>query len=372
MKRLFSFLLALTLVVTLLPVQVLAAEEITPIAQSQELLVNPLYADILKDVVPPEIPPVLYAAEEEYATTEEEAVDLLRAGMVARQPQIVVLYQLEDYTNTLMRDLFYKAIEHTGEPTEGDYLKWQYGYVQLGTSGYTKDGMYYLTLTYTITYYSDAQQEAQMEEAVAALIAQLGLDALDEDETVKAVYDWICQNVTYDYDNLNDSTYLLKHTAYAALMHKTAVCQGYAVLLYRLLLEQGIDCRLISGSAGGPHGWNIIELNDLYYNADSTWDAGQSPEEYDWFLWGHDEYDGHTRDAEYDTPEFHAAYPMAEEDYGMPCTHPETRVENAVEATCTEDGYTGDTVCAICDELVTQGEAIPGGHSFDENSRCTR
>jgi uncharacterized repeat protein (TIGR01451 family) len=35
------------------------------------------------------------------------------------------------------------------------------------------------------------------------------------------------------------------------------------------------------------------------------------------------------------------------------------------EATCTEEGNTGDTVCAVCGEVLTAGEAIPAtGHSY--------
>lgn len=38
---------------------------------------------------------------------------------------------------------------------------------------------------------------------------------------------------------------------------------------------------------------------------------------------------------------------------------------NAKAATCTEDGYTGDTVCSVCGYEMSQGEAVPAtGHSF--------
>lgn len=38
---------------------------------------------------------------------------------------------------------------------------------------------------------------------------------------------------------------------------------------------------------------------------------------------------------------------------------------NAKAATCTEDGYTGDTVCSVCGYEISQGEAVPAtGHSF--------
>ena len=43
--------------------------------------------------------------------------------------------------------------------------------------------------------------------------------------------------------------------------------------------------------------------------------------------------------------------------------HSLTKVINKKEATCTEDGYTGDMVCAICGKEITKGEAIEAkGH----------
>ena len=41
------------------------------------------------------------------------------------------------------------------------------------------------------------------------------------------------------------------------------------------------------------------------------------------------------------------------------CKHENTEVQGAVEATCTQEGYTGDTVCLDCDKTVKEGEAIP-------------
>ena len=47
------------------------------------------------------------------------------------------------------------------------------------------------------------------------------------------------------------------------------------------------------------------------------------------------------------------------------CYHKVTSVVNAKDATCTEDGYTGDTVCEYCGETISYGEAIPAtGHSY--------
>ena len=51
--------------------------------------------------------------------------------------------------------------------------------------------------------------------------------------------------------------------------------------------------------------------------------------------------------------------------------HGEIEIQNAKEATCTEDGYTGDEVCTVCGEVVTAGEIIPAtGHHY-VNGYCT-
>lgn len=46
------------------------------------------------------------------------------------------------------------------------------------------------------------------------------------------------------------------------------------------------------------------------------------------------------------------------------CSHASTEVRGAKGATCTAPGYTGDTYCTVCKEMVKRGEAIPAkGHT---------
>ncbi|MBR5536520.1 MAG: S-layer homology domain-containing protein [Clostridia bacterium] len=49
-----------------------------------------------------------------------------------------------------------------------------------------------------------------------------------------------------------------------------------------------------------------------------------------------------------------------------PAVHGETELRGAVEATCTEDGYTGDTCCVDCDTVVKAGKVIPAAHKWDK------
>ena len=49
------------------------------------------------------------------------------------------------------------------------------------------------------------------------------------------------------------------------------------------------------------------------------------------------------------------------------CKHANTEIVGKKDATCTEDGYTGDTVCKDCGETLSKGEVIPAtGHVWGE------
>ena len=48
-----------------------------------------------------------------------------------------------------------------------------------------------------------------------------------------------------------------------------------------------------------------------------------------------------------------------------PNAHGETELKNVKEATCTEDGYTGDSVCTLCGKVVKSGTVVPAlGHQW--------
>ena len=55
----------------------------------------------------------------------------------------------------------------------------------------------------------------------------------------------------------------------------------------------------------------------------------------------------------------------------IPATgHQHTEVRNKAEATCTKEGYTGDTYCTDCGEKLSSGEVIPKkDHSYEEKER---
>ena len=56
----------------------------------------------------------------------------------------------------------------------------------------------------------------------------------------------------------------------------------------------------------------------------------------------------------------------------IPATGHDTELVGAKDATCTEDGYTGDEVCKVCQTVVKKGEVIPAlGHDY-KDGKCSR
>lgn len=73
----------------------------------------------------------------------------------------------------------------------------------------------------------------------------------------------------------------MNQSAYSALVNGRTVCAGYARAFQYLMQQLGVPCYYCVGYAGEAHAWNIIQLEDGYYNVDVTWDdTGDGTYEY--------------------------------------------------------------------------------------------
>ena len=251
-------------------------------------------------------------------TSVSDIASELKSQMKNRAGSITVNYSLTGISASalsgIMDDALSIAVQHTGASDEGDYLRWSYSRYSEAFSYTTSGSALVGQMFYTFTYNCTLDQE----NAVSSLSSKLKLSGMSEAEKVVAVHKYITDNITYDYSHLSDSKYMLKYSCYAAIINKTAVCQGYALLFYRMMLINGIDARLIAGEAnGGSHGWNIVKISGAYYNLDSTWDAGKSTSDYDYFLKCNKNFKKHTRWSEYNTSSFNTSYPMSGQDYDL-------------------------------------------------------
>ena len=266
---------------------------------------------------------------------EVEAAALeLRAGMIERQSEIVINVNAGTSWNKdeLVDMVLNKALENTENGYEGDYLQWD---IKSSTTRVFVNNDDY-ELKFSFEYYTSYEQEQEIEEAVAEIIASLGITEETSDfDKIKKVYEWITFNVEYDWDNVLGEAGI-EHSAYAAVIDRIAVCQGYSKLLYRMLKEVDIENRIVIGETGVEgilHMWNIVELNGKYYFCDST---SENAGHYDFFLKGRYDFPGYSCYEEY-----YEAFDIAE--MGYPVSH---------EDSVTKDGFVYQIVA---DEVLLKG-----------------
>lgn len=262
-----------------------------------------------------------------YETDRQKLVAPLRQAMVNRQELLTLYYKTSssDEMYEVANWLAEQAMQETGVANEGDYLRWHYAGWSCRITGSVSGGNYYLALNFQYSYYTTLAQEQEVTRRVNAAIDSFRFASTTSDyQKVRTIYEYLLSRMTYDYAHQGDESYTLQYSAYGALVNGTAVCQGYANILYRMLRECGVPCRLITGtgvsSAGrGSHAWNIVRLGGRWYDMDSTWDdayqdAGLSARPY--FLRGSSSFDGaHIRDENYTASTFNAAYPVSAQDY---------------------------------------------------------
>lgn len=241
--------------------------------------------------------------------TYEEAVEFLKEQVSAKEENITITISRETYDTYGADGLLDAILEHTeaSKGYEGDAIIYDGGYTA-GMSIKYNDSQ--AVITYEMTYKLTKEQEEATRQAVTEALSGLKLTGKTESQKVELIYNYICDNVDYDYGGTYGE---LTYTSYSAAINKKAVCQGYAVLFYRMCKEAGLDVRIVTGTGnGGAHAWNIIRIGDEYYNVDCTWDGQDEETNHNYFLKNEIDFESHVREAAFTTDEFVKKYPMTD------------------------------------------------------------
>ncbi|PGD55377.1 S-layer protein [Bacillus wiedmannii] len=159
----------------------------------------------------------------------------------------------------VMKTLFnaYKEVA-----SKNEYTNYNRSNVSYGISG--SPGNY--TFTLKITYRETKEQTEYVMKQAKAIVSSITQVGMDDHEKVKAIHDYVVKHISYD------ASYKA-YTAYEALVNRSAVCQGYALLTYQLLKEAGIENHFVVGTGDGqPHAWNLVKIENKWYHLDTTFD----------------------------------------------------------------------------------------------------
>lgn len=121
-----------------------------------------------------------------------------------------------------------------------------------------------ITLNYNETKDNIEYSKKIFNETVDKIINDA--NKLDSDyEKEKYVHDYILKNVKYDKNaKMNQS-------AYSALINKRSICAGLSRAFQLIMIKLNIPTYYCVGVSSVNHAWNIVKLDDGYYNVDLTW-----------------------------------------------------------------------------------------------------
>jgi uncharacterized repeat protein (TIGR02543 family) len=209
----------------------------------------------------------------------------VRSNLVARVEQTPFSFYSDeqwgwDDLNNTFQEIADEALQHTGNHWEGDTLHWIYS----ASGTYHPDTLEGLNVfdseknqyrhDFTVVFLlrTTAAQEQAVCSAVESMAA--GLHDMSEYQKAFAINQWLYQNVNYDYTHEKDKTYQRQFTDYAALFDRIAVCQGFSIAFYRIALAAGLNARVVTSTSMG-HAWNIVSIDGVWYELDSTWDSNR-------------------------------------------------------------------------------------------------
>lgn len=249
----------------------------------------------------------------------EQAAAYVKAQMLERNPSIVFNYK-GTFDKTASQTIMAEVFNVTDKGNEGDYLRYSNNGYQAATLD-NGDGT--VKVTYTVKFFTTKEQEEETARKLIDIETKLNVFDKSDFEKAKAVYDWICENVTYDYQSSEAD--VLKNTAYQALTKGTAQCEGYSNLFYRMMKDLGVETRLIAGTYdGGGHAWNIVKIGNKWYGIDTTHgsqlqDQNQTvttdKNNTSYFLKGSDNFTENDPYDEYKSETFTGTYPLSVKDY---------------------------------------------------------
>ena len=107
---------------------------------------------------------------------------------------------------------------------------------------------------------------------------ELTVNAKDDNEKLKAVYDYVTKNMKYDYQKFSKLSNDYIPSIEEVSKDGKGICYDYAVMTAAMLRSLGVPTKLVMGYKAGIteyHAWNQVYLDDKWITLDTTLDAIQ-------------------------------------------------------------------------------------------------
>ena len=229
----------------------------------------------------------------EVASSKKEFTKKLYQKLTARKTNFTIVYKgpyNHIYKNKKIDTIFAPAwnIDRKSTSDDFDYL---YGNIDTYAFRVPVYSAHRSVFTFKIKYREGAERLKMVNQNVAIALENLDLEGRSRVEKLLRIHNFIALLVTYQTGTIT------KYTAYDGLVSNSheCVCQGYALIFYKICTEANIPCRFVIGKGVDqygytvPHAWNMVKVGNKWYYVDVTWDDPDNwakPVTYDYFLVG--------------------------------------------------------------------------------------
>ena len=257
--------------------------------------------------------------------TEKQLYQIISDKLLARKKQFTIscrrnaaVDSIVNRINSISDSEFYsvffdvaQAVDDKNTTDDSDYL---YGLIRGANCYYAEGGLHF----YGLQYFESKKQTEAVNRKVKTVAGKIKKKGKNRVQRIAYAYQYVISHVKYDIrKNCN-------YSAYDGFYKKKTVCNGYALMMYKLLMQMNIPCRFVTGSVKEGkrwylHAWNIVEIKGKWYNLDACFDDADDGNVYsDYFLKTDKVYKkDHKKDTFYQTKAYQKAYPMAKKNYKL-------------------------------------------------------
>lgn len=149
---------------------------------------------------------------------------------------------------------------------DGGYL---FGLIDQASCYYDRAGLHF----YSVTYFETLTQTRKVNVKVDKLAKSIMKKKSTKYGRILLAYGTVTDLVKYD------SGKKFLSSAYGGFYKNKTVCNGYALMMYKLLMRMGIPCEFVSGKLKNGkkwqlHAWNIVKYGGKWYELDACSDDG--------------------------------------------------------------------------------------------------
>lgn len=130
--------------------------------------------------------------------------------------------------------------------------------------------------------YSKATYRKQCDVAIDNMLDDCGA-LIDKDmsdlKIAMTVHNFIINRMDYAYesDGVTPQDDVWAHNIVGCAKYGLGVCESYSDTFMFLCKNYGVNTIIVTGTAGDEnHAWNMVEINDIWYGVDVTWDETNS------------------------------------------------------------------------------------------------